>query len=75
MLLVHNHGSQYNNEKKNVGLTGIRTHALGTASALNKALQTLTSQGQTPCPIATTFRKVLGGTIADTMLENYDPVF
>ena len=64
------------NAKKNLGgLTGIRTHALGTASAPNEALQTLTSQGQTPCPIATIFKKFLGGTIADTMLENYDPVF
>jgi len=63
------------NEKKFGGWTGIRTHALGTASAPNEALQTLTSQGQTPCPIATIFKKLLGGTIADTMLENCDPVF
>ena len=61
--------------KKFVGLTGIRTHALGIASAPNEALQTLTSQGQTPCPIATIFKKCLGGSIADTMLEINDPVF
>ena len=62
-------------EKKFGGSTGIRTHAEGTVSAKNDALQTLTSQGQTPCPIATIFKKFLGGTIADTILENYDPVF
>ena len=61
--------------KKIGGWTGIRTHALGTASAPNEALQTLTSQGQTPCLVATIFKKFLGRTIADTMLENYDPVF
>ena len=57
------------------GWTGIRTHVLGTASAPNEALQTLTSQGQTPCPIATIFKKILGEAIADTMLKNYSPVF
>ena len=62
-------------EKKFGGLTGIRLHALGIGSAPNEALQTLTSQGQTPCPIATIFKNFLGGTIADTMLENYDPVY
>ena len=39
----------------------IRTHALGTAFAPNEALETLTSQGQTSCPIATIFKKFLGG--------------
>ena len=62
-------------EKKFGGWTGIRTHALGTASAPNEALQTLTSQGQTPCPIATIFENFLGETIANTIQENYDPVF
>ena len=62
-------------KKKSGGLTGIRTHALGAGSAPNEALQTLISQGQTPCSIATIFMKSLGENIADTMLENYDPVF
>ena len=62
-------------EKKFDGSSGIRIHAEGTVSAINDTLQTLTSQGQTPCPIATIFKKLLGGTIADTMLENCDPVF
>ena len=79
VLLVHNHVSNKTmikkKKKKLGGWTGIRTHALGTASAPNEALQTLTSQGQTPCSTATIFKKFLGGTIADTMLENYDPVF
>merc|ERR1711893_495086 len=52
--------------KKFGGWTGIRTYALGTASAPNGALQTLTSQGQTPCPFTTIFKKFLGDTIADT---------
>ena len=70
------HNKNYEKKiKKIVGLTGIRTHALGKASAPNKALQTLTFQGQTSSPIAATFRKLLGGTIADTMLKNYDPMF
>ena len=56
-------------------MTGIRTHALGRPSAPNEALQSLTSQGRTPCQIATIFKKFLGATIADTVLENYDPVF
>ena len=56
-------------KKRFGGWTGIRTHAVRTASAPNEALQTLTSQGQT------IFKKYLGGTIADTLLENYDPVF
>ena len=61
--------------KKRRKKVGIRTHTLGTASAPNEPLHTLTSQGQTPCPIATILKKFLGRTIADTMLENYDPVF
>ena len=58
-----------------MGSTGILTHAQGLAFTSNEALQTLTSQDQTPCPMATIFEKCIGGTIADTILENYDPVF
>ena len=75
MLLKTHYKIMKKKFKKFGGLTGIRTHALGTASVRNKALQTLTSQGQTPCPIATIFKNFLEVTIADTMLENYDPVF
>ena len=56
-------------------MTGIRTHAPGTASAPYEALETLTSQGQMPCRIATILEKFLGGAKADMMLENNDPVF
>ena len=44
MIVAH---PQMGNYKKFGGWTVIRTHALGTASAPNETLQTLTSQGQT----------------------------
>ena len=53
------------------GWTGIRTHALGTTSVPNEALQTLTSQGQTPCLIATILERLLGRTIANTVLHEF----
>ena len=62
-------------EKKNRRFKWDSNPREGKVSAINDTLQTLTAQGQTPCPIATIFKKLLGGTIADTMLENYDPVF
>ena len=67
-------------KKKFDGLTRLRTHSPGTASAPYEALetltsQTLTSQGQMPCRIATILEKFLGGAKADMMLENNDPVF
>ena len=69
------HESQNKNQRKkrekiSEGSSGIRIHAEGTVSAINDALQTLISQGQTPCSIATIFKRLLGRTIADTLLEN-----